>query len=489
MKFTSKVLLAIQQAWLLCALLLVHQSCAMLDLFNEVHDRDASDQFIREFPNMTLTQANQKYSECSSGVSQKIQESIAAKNKSDLFFVKVFDIATKLPVDMHKKIAEHLLNNNAAAVEKFLDMPIGKALEWHAWCQQASRGRMIYLPIFRQVLAKNNLYCNPFFQTSGVKVAGSQNFYVTGYNGYDHTVFGMLDEEGKIKQLKMDNAVKEGKKSSGYKQGEELELFFDSVMNKLFTLSKDEIMCFYPLFNADDNTISHAKLKHLVEIDKKVSFLHSIDRNINYSCRASYSLKNMCMLFREGLKTGALYVFPYVAIPLILARLPYIIGEQFCQEIVVERIVQKNAEKRLINAAIESLGDKRLLKYCRTIKDEMSYSYTDFFKISLPILLPSLAIGCLAGENEWHNKGKDRIDTGFVGCFFSVASACLLIGLSVSPCVQSNGALGISLGLSAVVSLMGSLGYKWGKLFKPQRNSVECKDIAQLVARRDIVVQ
>jgi len=459
----------------------------MLDLFNEVHDRDASDQFIREFPQMTFTQANKKYNDSSSSIAQKIQDSIAAKNKSDQLFMKVFDIAAKLPVDMHKKIAEQLLNNNAAAVEKFLDMPIGKALEWYAWCERASRGKMIYLPIFRQVLAENNLCHHAGLTTETMRVYESK-IIVRDYRG-KLMIVGILDEEGKIKQLKIDDVVKEETRNSPrrfYKLGEELAPLFDTIMSQLFILSKNEIMCFYPLFN--DNTISYANLKHLVEIDKKINFLNSIDSSISYNCRASYSLENMCTLFRESLKTRALYVFPCFAIPLILARLPHIIEAQFCKKIVVESIVQKNAEKRVVNAVIESLGDKRLLQYCCTIKDETSYSYTDYFKYCLPILLPIPATGCFTGVEDWR-YGYEWKRSILLGCICGVVPAFLLGVLSISPCVESNGALGISLGVSAVLSLVGSLGHQWEQLFKSQKNSVECKDIAQLIARRDIVIQ
>src|SRR5579872_256786 len=138
-------------------------SYSMIDVCDEV----IANTFIQQFPHRTLAEARESYEDCSVGVREKIWITIQNKcgkiedqfdNKlSNNIFETTLNMATWLPTDDQKNVLSKLLHDNTNAVDKFLQMPIGRALEWYAFVERASRGKMIYLPVCHKTLQDNFL--------------------------------------------------------------------------------------------------------------------------------------------------------------------------------------------------------------------------------------------------------------------------------------------------------------------------------------------
>jgi hypothetical protein len=499
MKFLRRFLF-VAQFTLLLLCFLTGQSYAMLDVVREgiegregregreERDRYQFEQFIREFPTMTLAKVKKKYADfyadCSSEVDIEIKKTMAAKKTKDDFFVKVFNIATILPTDLHQKVVEQLFNGNDAATKKFLEMPLGKALEWYAWCEQATRGRLIFLPVFNKKFKEKNLYtCSLDCHVGGIKDYRIFFFNRAGSKEDENSKsIGFRGRNGDLKKI----YTKEKSHDRSGLSGDELGSFLADLSVDFFQLSKDDIMLLLNMKSSGFNYGNEENLKHLLAIDKKVPFLDVTPGNVFYSYREHYTLVSMGGAIKSGIKNGMYYVFPCFAIPLGLIGLSRLIEANFCHKITIEDVMQSNSDKSAINALIELSGNSRLLPYRFELSDATAYSWTDAFKMKIPLLLTIPAMSYALAHKEVRSFSVGDyfafIALGFIPAGFLFVLSSLPIGRDIAGFkALLGGAIALSLGMS--------IGREWAKKFS-QKNSgkIESKSIATLLTLRDVEI-
>lgn len=474
-----------------CMLLSVYRLYPMINHDLAIAYYKAED-FVRTLPDMTLVQAKQKYA-CSSAFVQKTiwRTTTRKRYAQDKTFSVIFDMTVKLPVDMCRLIVSRLFHDNELAVEKFLEMPLGKALEWHAWCEQASCRRMAFLPVFYEKFQNEgldiyfvsnfaaNCYSNKKLRRND---DGSCEFCIK-YRGRPKAMKLLLDSSKKIKKMPRT----ESREYIKCLKNTELEFFLDELKIQMFQLTIKDIMLLLTFAWEDKKEYKRTELEQLVDIDKKIEFLRFYTKQLAFSYRNSYSLGN-AWKYVIG-KSDALPVmlfFDYVfVLPFVLSGVSSRI-EQKCCKVPIEHIIQENATKQLLNSVIEASGYMQLLPYRQEIVNNyMGYSLDDEFKITSPFLMPLVMPTLCVIYNLIYGYKEDKMASFgiFIAGLLHVGVAGWLKKNFSSITLLHGGTALASFGLAGLVAR----GCKWGFAFT--KESIFCDELANLLARTDIVIE
>ncbi len=456
MQFLRSLSFVFSHLCLLVLFFLTGQSYAMLQLskkqitYTQACLDRTGQRFVEKLPSLTLADAGEKFKRCSQAVKTSIVRMVPQEDSDNdnKFFLTVFFLATTLPVDIQLSIVKkELLHGNESAASKFWNMPIDKALEWYAMCQEASRGKLIYLPIFEEELRNKGLVSVQCPLTHAVDL---------GVKGFEI----LLEDGFKIATLDANKCLNGLYNGNSSCCDDALNNFLDDTTGMFFQLSMQDILL---LMNYGDKKMTINDLKVLVAIDKVAPFLKVTPRTIHYI--KEYSRADVIDFIKIGAKNGMKYVFPVLAMPLCCAGLSKLVEINFCQKICSQSIAQDNAH------ILEKIGevDQFIKSYSgvdnsnvligaylhrnfllNQLDSPVSYSLVDSLKMGLPLLL-SIPIGINTsyqlGERDWLKKGL------FVGAVLSV------MALNLADCsfVQDSKSFAITISAVGALSLLSGI--------------------------------
>lgn len=322
-----------QRLSLFFAMIMSYHSYGMLDSVVNVLRPWEPQKFLQKFPSMSFVEANKQYWNCSSAVQQGIRGLLAEKDSANNIFPAVFYMATQVPHDIQNVVVRDILfYQNKVATEKFLNMPIGKALEWYAWCEQASRGHMIYLPVFEKKFKDLELIFYDF-----------------------HSSAQDTDTSYQIKQIKQCHS---------HVVYSNQNYLLDQAIADFFQLSRKDIILLLALMcdkKNDEVTASKKDLKRFLKINSKMPMKRFVKRIV-------FKI-SLCNSNRYILKNAITKTFLPIFIPMLFSVLygVYIRNVKIVplQDNIKEnvRLRMINDDYRMINDLIQKSGKDRLLPY------------------------------------------------------------------------------------------------------------------------------
>lgn len=303
--------------FVLCGLIVPSLSHAMLyqpsPIVQKVIKKDivsSGERFISTMPSLSVTEIDKKFAAHSSLQKTAIRSLLAEKDhkNNNKMFSAVFYMATKLPQEIQRKILP--FGHDEEAMNQFLTMPVGKALEWWAFVQRAARGRIAYLPI-----------CKPLFEQEGClfkcsdRISCDHEGTITFYNytesshSYSSTwvLMATVDKEKCLYSIrrKRDDVT-------GFR-GADVEVFLDQIASQLFRLSMKELCALiYVQKKTGPIALGDKELEQLVDIDKRMPFLAMNETGITY-----YKDNSIIDVLKNGAQFGMRSILPKLVFPII----------------------------------------------------------------------------------------------------------------------------------------------------------------------------
>ncbi len=275
--------------------------------------------------------------------------------------------------DLRREIALRLFNRNTQpeAIDKFMAMPIGKALEWYAISQNMSRGKIIYkTPLFTEIFKTHKLRF-PYNNNHLHQLFRYQNSFI--YGNSPKTYFCTLSDKNQIESI----YTEESKKFNG----KDLEFFLDIIKAQLFLLSPQEMSTFIKIaLNHNDSCILHKDIKHIQSLTKKIMQ----NPQLFLQWKHNFSFKNLDYSFIYRPLTPLCAIF----LPaIILTGLSSFIKHSIATQMIYSSIDEENHLRNVVNTLIHQSNDERLLKYLYPLVGDPETLWSwDSLKINSPFL-------------------------------------------------------------------------------------------------------